>query len=58
MSDGWRLKVCCDMMQEGLDYNQVVVTEGPMAVLPLHNGSCSMDYCPWCGRKIEFRRED
>lgn len=57
----WKLDVCCDMMQEGLDYNQIVVTDGPMAIrtmLPLANGSCSINYCPWCGRHIKFKKEE
>ncbi|MBR6911161.1 MAG: hypothetical protein IKN41_04820 [Candidatus Methanomethylophilaceae archaeon] len=52
----WKMKICCDMMQESMDYDQVRISEDIGAWLPLHNGSCSIDYCPWCGKKIRFRK--
>lgn len=52
----WKMKICCDMMQESMDYDQIRISEDIGAWLPLHNGSCSIDYCPWCGKKIRFRK--
>lgn len=53
----YKLDVCCDMMQEGIDYDQVRIRDGSTAVLPLHNGTCDINYCPWCGKHIRFKRE-
>ncbi len=62
MSD-WKLKICCDMMEEDRTCGGGVLLQDPyeprmITFGPKPGNSCQIDYCPWCGRIIEFTRDD
>lgn len=57
------MNICCDEMEEELGApDNGVMNDGFNTYITYSNDKdkgikiCSIDYCPWCGRKITFNK--
>ena len=52
-SDYMKVKACCDMMRRLMNNPNVMVSEECIPPVFGFGVGMNMDYCPWCGAKLE-----
>lgn len=59
MRPSWKVKVCCDVMEEALSGDDPCVVQGPVGayITDKRGAAMSISVCPWCGRLILYEVE-